>query len=203
MLSHRTFGASLDARRPPLLPSADPAPHPRLRQALIAHRRARSLALGPCMWLQFEDELTVQHQVDEVLRAERDTSPAGREREARVYAHLLPDGRHWSATLLIGLPDAAERARDLPLLNEAAHRLYVQCPKLPRVYADANLDLADRHRARLSAVHFLRFSFPPPLRVALLAGAPASLGCEHDQYAYRRAIPLVMLEQLRCDLAHL
>lgn len=177
-----------------------PIRHPQRRQ-LAAHRRSRSLALGPAMWLQFEDELTLEHQIDEVLRAEGDASLAARERERAVYAHLRPDGRHWMATLLIGLPDADERVRDLPMLNQAAHRLYVQVPRLPRVYAQANEDLPDRHLHRLSAVHFLRFEFPAPLRVALLAGADAAIGCEHDEYAWRRAIPMVLLEQLRCDLA--
>lgn len=180
------------------------------RRQLAAHRRSRSLALGPAMWLQFEDDLTLKYQIDEVLRAEGDTSLAARERERDLYAHLRPDGRHWKATLLlIGLQNtggslrdpADERVRDLPMLNEAAHRLYVQMPRLPRVYAQANEDLPDRHLQRLSAVHFLRFEFPAPLRVALLAGADAAIGCEHDQYAWRRAVPMVLLEQLRCDLA--
>jgi hypothetical protein len=173
----------------------------RERQLLISHRRARSLALGPCMWLQFEDERTVQHQVQEMLRIERDASPAAQARESATYAHLLPDGRQWKATLFIGMADDHARGRALPHLNEAAHQLYVQLPKLPRVYAQADEDLPDRHLGRPSAVHFLRFDFPPPLRIALLAGAPASLGCAHDQYAYRRVIPLATLEQLRCDLA--
>lgn len=170
---------------------------------LIAHRRARSLALGPCMWLQFEDELTVHHQIQEVLHAEGAAAQGeALQREVDTYTHLLPDGSNWKATLLIGLPDAAKRARELPELNEAAHRLYVQLPRHPRVYAQANEDLPDRHLGRPSAVHFLRFQFPPPLRIALLAGADASVGCEHDAYAFRRVIPMVLLEQLRCDLAH-
>lgn len=168
------------------------------RQGLIAHRRERSLSLGPCMWLQFEDELTVHHQIQEVMRVERSSDP---QHEIDTYAHLLPDGRNWKATPLIGVPDAQQRERELPHLSEAAHRLYVELPRHPRVYAQANEDLPDRHLTRPSAVHFLRFQFPEPLRVALLAGANASLGCAHDQYAFRRVIPLATLERLRCDLA--
>lgn len=185
---------SSSLRPPSARPSHDRQRH---KQALIAHRRARSLSLGPCMWLQFEDALTVQHQIQEVMHADGAASPEARQRELDGYAHLLPDGHQWKATLLLGLPDAAQRERELPQLDEAAHRLYVQCPKLPRVYCETNPGLA----SATSTVHFLRFDFPPPLRVALLAGAAASLGCDHDQYAYRRVIPLATLEQLRCDLA--
>ncbi|HEX3138579.1 MAG TPA: DUF3501 family protein [Rhizobacter sp.] len=170
----------------------------RHKQILMTHRRERSLALGPCMSLQFEDELTVHHQIQEVLRAEPGSNP---QHEAAIYAHLLPDGSNWKATLLIGVPDAEQRARELPQLSEAAHRLYIELPRHPRVFAQANEDLPCRQLARPSAVHFLRFQFPEPLRVALLAGASATLGCAHDQYAFRRLIPLAMLERLRCDLA--
>jgi Protein of unknown function (DUF3501) len=170
----------------------------RHKQTLMAHRRERSLALGPCMCLQFEDELTLQHQIQEVLRAEPGANP---QHEADTYAHLLPDGSNWKATLLIGVPDAQQRERELPQLSEAAHRLYIELPHHPRVFGQANEDLPCRHLTRPSAVHFLRFQFPPPLRVALLAGAAATLGCAHDQYAYRRLIPLATLERLRCDLA--
>lgn len=169
-------------------------------QRQIAHRRERSLGLGPSMRLQFEDVHTVRHQVSEVLRAEGRASPADALHEMAHYAHLLPEGNNWKATLLIELPDAQERQRELPLLNEAAHRLYVELSRFPRVFAQANEDLPDRHLTRHSAVHFLRVQFTEPLRIALLAGASATLGCAHAQYAYRRLIPLVMLEQLRCDL---
>jgi hypothetical protein len=167
----------------------------------IAHRRERSLALGPSMRLQFEDERTIGHQIHEVMRTEGLSSLADVQHEIDTYAHLLPNGSNWKATLLIELPDAQERARELPHLTEAAHRLYVELPHHPRIFAQANEDLPDRHLKRPSAVHFLRFQFPPPLRVALLAGAGATLGCAHDQYAFRRLIPLVTLERLRCDLA--
>ena len=55
--------------------------------------------------------------------------------EIDTYAHLVPDGTNWKATLLIELPDAQERERELPQLNEAAHRLYVDVPQHRRVYA--------------------------------------------------------------------
>ena len=170
------------------------------KQRLIAHRRARSLSLGPCMRLQFEDELTLRHQIQEVLRAERVTSAEGMQQEIDTYAHLLPDGSNWKATLMIELPDAHQRQRELPLLNQAAHQVYVELPGQPRVHAQANEDLPDRHLTRPSAVHFLRFQFPEPWRAALRAGSTARLGCAHEQYEFRRVIPSATLERLRCDL---
>lgn len=171
------------------------------KQRLIAHRRLRSLSLGPCMRLLFEDELTLRHQIQEVLRAERVTSAEGVQQEIDTYAHLLPDGSHWKATLMIELPDAQQRRRELPLLNEAAHQVYLELPGQPRVHAQANEDLPDRHLTRPSAVHFLRFHLPPPWRATLQAGSPARLGCAHPQYEFRRVIPRATLDLLRRDLA--
>ena len=170
------------------------------KQKLIRHRRERSLALGPCMRLQFEDELTIRYQIQEVLYAERIDGAEHIRHEIDTNAHLVPDGSNWKATLLIELPDAGERQRDLPRLNEAAHRIYVDVPRHGRVFAQANEDQADRHLTRPSAVHFLRFQFTDPLRAALLDGAATMLGCAHDQYAFRRVIPPATLARLRRDL---
>ena len=155
------------------------------RREMIAHRRARSMSLGPAMRLQFEDELTVRHQIREVLRAECITDPVAIQHEIDTYAHLLPDGTQWKATLLIQLPDApeaSERARELPLLSEAAHDIYVECGKQGRVFAQANDDLSDRHLARPSGVHFLRFQLPEAMRLRLFDGASAAIGCSHQRY---------------------
>lgn len=170
------------------------------RRELMAHRRARSMSLGPAMRLQFEDELTLRHQIGEVLRAERVTDPAEMQREIDTYAHLVPDGTQWKATLLIQLPDAQERARELPRLSEAAHQIYVECERQGHVFAQANEDLSDRHLTRPSAVHFLRFQLPEPLRARLRDGAPATIGCDDPNYHWRRLVPPVALRLLRADL---
>lgn len=171
------------------------------QQRLIRHRRERSLALGPCMRLQFEDELTIRYQIQEVLHAERAAHPNAMQQEIDTYAHLVPDGSNWKATLLIELPDAVERRRRLPQLNEAARAIFVDVPRHARVIAQANEDQADRHLTRPSAVHFLRFQLPEPVRLALLGGATAKLGCGHFQYEFRRVIPPAMIVHLRRDLS--
>jgi hypothetical protein len=172
----------------------------RHQQQLMSHRRERSVSLGPCMRLQFEDELTLRHQIQQILKAERITGAEGIRQEIETYSHLLPSGMNWKATLLIEIPDALERERELPQLNRAAHELYVEVARQPRVVAQANEDLVDRHLSRPSAVHFLRFELPAPLRSAVLAGATVTLGCAHPQYAYRRVMAPALIARLRRDL---
>lgn len=193
-------------RRPPDGPRAPTPPErhtsaPPSAQRALSHKRARTLALGPHMRLAFEDQLTLAHQVRTIARAERITDPAALAREAAAYAPLMPDGHSWRATLLLELPDPQERERELPLLNEAAHQLYIDVPRLLRVRVEANEDQPDRHRGRLSAVHFLRFAWAPAARVVLQGAGTVVLGCEHPRYAWRRLVPAHTLALLRADLA--
>ena len=171
------------------------------RQRLAAHRRMRALTLGPQMRLQFEDELTVRHHIQEVLWMDRSADDVQAVRhEIATYAHLVPDGRQWKATLMIELPDAAEREQLMPLLNEAVHQVYVELPGHMRVTASVNDDLPDRHLARPSGVHFLRFEFDDSVRSLLAQVGEAMIGCTHLQYHWRRVIPRATLACLLRDI---
>src|SRR5689334_23509344 len=62
---------------------------PAFRARVLQHKAERQLAVGPnATWL-FEDRLTVQYQVQEMLRAERIFEPQGiqEELEARSEEH--------------------------------------------------------------------------------------------------------------------
>lgn len=153
------------------------------------------------MRLQFEDAHTIRYQVQEVLHLEKAADPRVVRQELDTYAHLLPDGTQWKASLLIELPNAAERAREMPMLNEAAHRLYVQVRGQACVFASANEDQPDRHCSRPSGVHFLCFQLPRTACVQLLAGAAVAIGCAHPDYPWRVLVPAATLARLRLDLA--
>lgn len=140
------------------------------------------------MRLQFENRTTVRQHIERMLRIERITEPSAVQHEVDAYAHLLPDGTNWKATLFIELADAVERARELPQLSEAAHRIYVDIPGHGRVTASANDDLADRHIGRPSAVHFLCFQFSAAQRAALSSVDTAILGSAHAAYPFRALI---------------
>lgn len=172
----------------------------RHRQHMIRHCRERCLALGPCMRLQFEDELTIRHQIHELLHAEPPAALDATQHQIGSYAHRVPDGSNWKAMLHIEIPETIGQRRELPQLNEAARLVYVDVGRHPRVFALANEDLPENRRAWPAAVHLLRFQFQESLRAALVAGATASLGCAHDHYAFHRVIPPATIERLRRDL---
>lgn len=200
--------ARLFRRRPPVEQMLnllhEPLQRHGVRQRLMTYRRLRTVALGPCMRVQFEDAITVRWQVHEVLRAERRQGPEAQAEEMALYRHLLPTGGDLRATLFIELPESDQRRRELPLLNEAVHLLHLdvapESTRGQRVHAEANEDQPDRHRSRPSAVHFLRFALPQPLRQALLSGGGATLGCSHPQYTWRHVLQPATLKLLRRDL---
>src|SRR5579871_4033139 len=97
---------------------------PAFRARVLAHKAARQLALGShARWL-FEDRLTVQYQVQEMLRTERIFEPEGIAAELAAYNPLVPDGRNWKVTLLLEF-EAAERPAALARLRGIEERCWV------------------------------------------------------------------------------
>jgi Protein of unknown function (DUF3501) len=154
------------------------------RARVLEHKRARQLEVGPNTTWCFEDRLTVQYQVQEMLRTERIFDPEGIADELAAYNPLIPDGANWKVTLLIEYPDPEERARRLERLKGIEDRCWVQAGALERVYAVADEDLERENERKTSAVHFLRFELGTQAVEALKRGAPLSVGVDHPQYRH-------------------
>ncbi|HEX4267529.1 MAG TPA: DUF3501 family protein [Steroidobacteraceae bacterium] len=157
---------------------------PAFRARLLEHKRNRKLAVGPNVTWSFEDRLTMQYQVQEMLRAERIFEPEGIREELDAYNPLIPDGRNWKATLLIEFPDVIERQQELAQLIGLEDRCWMQVRGQDRVYAIADEDLERENAEKTSAVHFLRFELTPPMVAALEGGAALAAGVDHDHYRH-------------------
>src|SRR5919106_5759712 len=111
------------------------------RATVMEHKKRRTVRLGGHVTLQFEDELTIRYQVQEMLRIERIFEDAGIQGELDAYNPLVPDGSNWKATMLIEYPDAEERRRMLAKLKGIERQTWVQVAGCPRVSAIADEDL--------------------------------------------------------------
>src|SRR6266699_3378467 len=111
------------------------------RAKLIEHKKRRNVHLGEHVLLQFEDELTIRYQVQEMLRIERLFEDDGIQGELDAYNPLVPDGSNWKATMLIEYPDVDERRRMLGLLKGIERRVWVETAGCVRVFAIADEDL--------------------------------------------------------------
>ena len=155
---------------------------PDFRRKVLEHKRHRRLALGTNAALYFEDRLTMQYQVQEMLRIERIFEAEGINEELEAYNPLIPDGSNWKATFMIEFPDVAERQQMLSQLVGIEDRVYVQVVDFDRVYAIADEDLDRSDDDKTSAVHFMRFEFPPEQVKALKNGAALVAGIDHENY---------------------
>ena len=152
------------------------------RPKVIAHKRNRTLQCGPnATWL-FEDRLTVQYQVQEMLRIERIFEAEGIADELAAYNPLIPDGSNWKATLLIEFPEVNERRVALARMKGIEDRCWVQVAGQARVFAIADEDLERENDEKTSSVHFLRFEFTKPMIDALRVGVALGIGADHPQY---------------------
>ena len=172
------------------------------RAKVIAHKKPRSVTLGPNVTLLFEDELTIRYQIQEMLRTERIFEAEGIADELSAYNPLIPDGSNWKATMLIEYPDPAERARELARLKGVEDRVWVQVEGSARVYAIADEDLDRENEQKTSSVHFLRFELDAAMVSAAKAGAAIAMGIDHPVYqATLEEVADATRNSLVCDLA--
>lgn len=167
---------------------------------VIAHRKLRSVALGDHITVQFESEMTMRYQIQEMLRIEKIFEEEGIQQEIDAYAPLVPDGGNWKATMLIEYPDINERRRELARLIGVQDRMFVEVEGHPRVYAIADEDLERDNDEKTSAVHFLRFELAPAMREAVKAGAAVKMGCDHTNYPAHVTLAPETLASLAGDL---
>lgn len=168
---------------------------------VMAHRKLRTVHLGEHLTLQFESELSMRYQIQEMLRIEKIFEEEEIEQEIDAYAPLVPDGSNWKATLMIEYTDVNERKRELARLIGVEDRLFVEVEGCERVYAIADEDLDRETAEKTSAVHFVRFELSPAMRAAVKAGAAVKLGCDHTHYPAHVTIAPETLASLAGDLA--
>ena len=168
---------------------------------VMAHRKLRTVHLGEHLTLQFESELSMRYQIQEMLRIEKIFEEDEIQQEIDAYAPLVPDGSNWKATLMIEYTDVNERKRELARLIGVEDRLFVEVEGCERVYAIADEDLDRETAEKTSAVHFVRFQLSPAMRAAVKAGAAVKLGCDHTHYPAHVTIAPETLASLAGDLA--
>jgi Protein of unknown function (DUF3501) len=154
------------------------------RTQVLEHKSQRRLGIGPNMTWCFEDRLTIQYQIQEMLRAEKVFEPAGIQEELDAYNPLIPDGTNWKVTLLLEFADTELRRDRLIKLRGVEARCWVQVAGFEKSFAIADEDLPRENDEKTSAVHFLRFELSAPMRNALKSGAALGAGVDHDQYRH-------------------
>ncbi len=157
---------------------------PEFRAKVMAHKKNRTVQLGPNASFYFEDRLTMLYQIQEMLRTERIFEQEGIQEELDAYNPLIPDGCNWKATFMIEYTDVEERKRQLSKLIGIEDKAWMQVNGFERVYPIADEDLERETEHKTSSVHFVRFELSPEMVAAAKNGASIGIGIDHQHYAY-------------------
>jgi len=152
------------------------------RNKVIEHKRDRRLPLGTNATLYFEDTLTMQYQVQEMLRIERIFEAAGINEELDTYNPLIPDGSNWKATFMVEFAEEEERRAMLAHLVGIENSVWLQVGDSEKIRPIADEDLKRSDEEKTSAVHFLRFELDANQVQSLKDGATLSAGIDHENY---------------------
>jgi hypothetical protein len=171
------------------------------RAQAIAHKQARTLALGEHVTLLFEDAITVRYQIQEMLRIERTFEEEGIRAELEAYNPLIPDGSNLKATMLIEYEDVDVRRIELAKLIGVEDRVWLRADGFENVFAIADEDMPRENADKTSAVHFLRFEFSAEMIAALKRGACLDGGVDHPAYRVSARVSTSLRDQLTGDFA--
>jgi hypothetical protein len=174
---------------------------PEFRAKVMAHKKSRQVAVGPNATLYFEDKLTMQYQVQEMLRLERMFEPEAIQEELDVYNPLIPDGSNWKATFMVEYSDEQERKAQLARLIGIEQAIWVQVADFARITPIANEDLDRATADKTSSVHFLRFELTPEMCKAVKSGAAIRTGIDHPDYQAETTLTPDVRDSLAADLA--
>lgn len=149
------------------------------RARVMAHKKDRKVHLGGHLTFVFEDRLTIQYQVQEMLRIEKIFEASGINEELEAYNPLIPDGRNLKATLFVEYEDVEERKRELARLTGIEHEIVLTVAGHAAVTAIADEDMDRSTEEKTAAVHFLRFELDEAMIRDWKAGAAVTLASTH------------------------
>ena len=160
-----------------------------MRARIIELKRRRRVSIGGHLSFVFENRDTLLFQIQEMCRVERITDDGRVQDELDVYNALLPRPGGLSATLFI---EITEKDQIQPVLDrfmgiDAGSTVWIQVGKEFAVPGEFEAGHSDEEKGKLSAVHFVRFAFPPE---AVRAFAEASVHLVVDHPAARARVEL-------------
>jgi hypothetical protein len=170
------------------------------RARVMEHKKYRRVAVGPNLTLYFEDRLTIQYQIQEMLRIERIFEADAIQEELDTYNPLISSGSSLRCTAMLEFKDVNLRRQRLAELVGLEHKVWARVSGWEKTYAISNEDLERSTGEKTSAVHFMRFEFSDEMKNALRTGAALSFGCDHENYLEQVEVSAETREALIADL---
>lgn len=156
----------------------DPAAYERsraeIRASVIEAKRRRRVHVAGALTFLFENTATMRYQIQEMIRAERITGEPEILHELQTYNELLGGKGELGCSLLIEIPEPAERDRKLREWLPLPDHLYLKLEDGTKVRA--RFDPRQVGTDRLSSVQYLKFDVGGRTPVAVGTDLPALPG---------------------------
>ncbi len=149
------------------------------RTQVMTHKKDRRISLTDNIRLYFEDRMTIQYQIQEMLRIEKVFSQEGIQEELDAYNPLIPDGSNLKATFMLEFEDEAVRKAKVKELKGIENALRLLVSDYGEVAPICDEDLEREDAERTSTVHFMRFELTPDMIQAVKQGANLGFGIAH------------------------
>lgn len=171
----------------------------RFRQGIIERKKRRRVNVGNEISLVFENRETVLFQIQEMIRAERIVADEKIQEEIDVYNELLPEPGQLSATLLIEIEDQDHLKEEIDRFFgiDEDERVYFQIGRGHAVLG--GFESGHSKEDKISAVHFVRFTFTPA-EIEAFRHEEVALVVNHPNYRARATLPPEIKASLLEDL---
>jgi hypothetical protein len=173
----------------------DPATYEKSREAvrpsLLEAKRRRRVHVGGVLTFLFENTATVRYQIQEMVRAEGIRREPDIQHEIETYNELIGAKGELGCSLLIEIPDPADRDVKLREWLALPAHLYVRTEDGEKVRA--RYDPRQIGDDRLSSVQYLRFD--------VKGRQPVAVGSDLPALTAETALDGEQREALRQDLA--
>jgi hypothetical protein len=125
------------------------------RARVMEEKKPRRIHIGGHLTLLFENHLTMQYQIQEMIRAERIVKEADIKHEMDTYNELLGGEGEFGCTLLIEIDDPEVRRVKLREWLHLPEKLYLKLEDGSQVWAE--FDERQRGEHQLSSVQYVKF----------------------------------------------
>lgn len=160
------------------------------RSAVLEEKRRRRVHAAGVLTFLFENTATVRYQIQEMVRAERLLKDEEVRHELETYNELLGAKGELGVTLLVEVPDPAERDRKLREWLDLPGHLYVKLASGEKVRP--RYDPRQVGADRLSSVQYLKFD--------VRGQVPVAVGCDLPALSGETPLDEEQREALRVDM---
>jgi hypothetical protein len=172
-----------------------------MRAEVIEVKRRRRLHLGTVVTVSFENRLTMQSQIQEMLRVERVVTDEGVLEELKAFNPMIPEPGQLCATLFVELTSDAQMREWLPKLVGIENSIVLRLADATQVRGTVDEQHAEglTRETITAAVHYVRFKFSPE-HVETFAKGGVQLRCDLSNYLEAIELPDFTVAELLTDL---